>query len=275
MEPTPLLKLHLRTLTFFLRIPAEHRVGVLETDFFAIAFDNAVWVVKEVVRVDECDANLRLISICKAVGVTVGMAVGDILQITVLSLLSLPSNFGSNLSDAAEVVKNFAQLIIPSLRWVELIETGELVKRWNGTSIVRRDARAWVPNQECEVELLQDLGWDDRWVSWLRLGVIWEWWLGSSIGVSVGAPVGRSVGAMAGAIDTVFSFGIGSNAALWDSAQGWGDGGVLGVGWGEVMGDVFDEETFALTLISVFHLKIRQGIRTASFSFSMLSKIVL
>lgn len=96
-----------------------------------------------------------------------------------------------------------------------------------------------------------------------------------SVGAPVGTPVGRSVGVKAGAIDTVSSFGIGSNAAFWDSTQGWGDGGVLGVGWGEVVGDVFDEETFALTLISIFHLKIKQGIRTASFSFSMLSKIVL
>lgn len=60
--------------------------------------------------------------------------------------------------------------------------------------------------------------------------------------MSIGAPVG----VMAIAIDTVSSFCLGSDTAFWNSSQRWSDGGVLEMWWGEVVSDVFDEETFSL-----------------------------
>ena len=100
-------------------------------------------------------------------------------------------------------------------------------------------------DQECEVELLQYLCWDDCWVSWLGFGVVWEWWTGT-ISMSIGDPVGCSVGVMTVAIDTVGSFCLGSDTAFWNPSQRWSDGGVFGIWRGEVVSDVFDKETFSL-----------------------------
>lgn len=142
MKSTPLLKLHLRTLPFFLRIPAKHGIRVIEADFFAIGFDDAVWVVEEVVCVDECDAHLLIVAVSNTnpVAVAIGVAICDVLKISILRLLNLSGDCWPNLSHAAEVVKDSSELIVPCLRRIELIKTCELVKRWDGTSIVRWDA---------------------------------------------------------------------------------------------------------------------------------------
>lgn len=80
---------------------------------------------------------------------------------------------------------------------------------------------------------------------------------------------------MALAIDTIASFRVGSNTALWNSTQRWCNFSVLRVWRGQIMSDVFDEEAFALLYVKSSILTSSLGVLTVSFSFSMLSKIVL
>lgn len=181
---------------------------------------------------------------------TVALAVGDVQEFGPLKhilLLALAGDLGSDLSDIFEVVEDSSQFIITGLARVKLCKSRDLIKRWYGAAIIRRNARAWVADEEGEVELLQYLGWNDGRVAWLCFGSVRKWRLGA-VGVSVRRSVGGVSGVMAVAIDTVSSLTFGADTTLWNSAQRWSNAGILRVGWGEVVGDVLNEETFSLIL---------------------------
>lgn len=57
MKSGPLLELDFGALALFFGVPAKHGITVLETYFFAVAVNDAVRVVKEIIGVDEGDAD--------------------------------------------------------------------------------------------------------------------------------------------------------------------------------------------------------------------------
>lgn len=243
VEARPLLELDFGALPLLLAVPPQHRITVLETDFFAVSLDDAVWIVKEIISVDEGNADLTLAgAVCVTIRVAVGVTVGNVPQFR-----ALVGNLRTDLADILEVVKNPPQLIISCLARVELAESRDLVKRRNGAAIIRWDTGARMADQEGEVELLQDLRRHDGWVAWLCFGSVGEGTF-IAVGVSVSRSVNNVAGVMAVVVDTVSSLTFGSDAALWNSTKRWGDCGVLRVWWGEVVSDVLDKETFTLIM---------------------------
>lgn len=146
MEAAPLLELYRCALAFLLAIPTEHAVRVFEADFFTVALDDAVWIVEEVVCVDERDIHFTLcISVDVAVSVAIGMTISDIPKLaSFTSVRLLAGDLGSDLSDILEEVEDSAELVVTGFRRVELAESSNLIQRRDRAAIVRRDTASWV-----------------------------------------------------------------------------------------------------------------------------------
>ena len=61
------------------------------------------------------------------------------------------------------------------------MKSGDFSERWDGASVIRWDAGAWVANEECEVELLQYFCRDDGRIVGVSLGVVRIWCLMGTI----------------------------------------------------------------------------------------------
>ena len=131
MKATPFLKRSLGLLVRFLGIPNQHVWTIVDSNFLAISLNNPRWIIQEVVCVNHGNADF---------------AVG---QFAVLA-----GERGPNLLLLDQKIKDSAELVITSLIGPEVVESGDLVERWDGAAPVRWDAIARVTDQEREVELL-------------------------------------------------------------------------------------------------------------------------
>ena len=122
------------------------------------------------------------------------------------------------------------ELLIACLVGHEFVKAGDFIQRWLRTTVIRWNAWPRVPNQEREMELLQKFRWEYGRIVELWMGFGWVW---SSFGVdwfdSIGSPVNPI-----------------STDSLFDPSQRWSDWGWLAFWWEEVIGNVFNEDTFAL-----------------------------
>ncbi len=81
--------------------------------------------------------------------------------------IGLPGDVGPDLADAAEVVEDATDFVVAGFGGHEVVEACNLVKRGNRAAVIRRDAGSRVADQEGEVELLEDCGWEHGGVVWL------------------------------------------------------------------------------------------------------------
>ena len=234
MEALPLGKRLARAVLILLGIPIQHGLVKLQTHAAAVRRYDALRVVEKVVRVDDADVDLAVLTSIIA---------------TVVASVAVRSSFGGaspsdarpDLPDGAQVVEEAAQLRVAGLGGHEGVEAGHAVERRDGAAEVGRHAGARVADQEREVELGQQFRRDDGWVG------------GLSGGGGVGGGAGVRVDAVGGDISVDDDGGcrgfrprvVGTDAAF-DPPQGGGDAGWLFVRRDDVVSDVLDEETLAL-----------------------------
>lgn len=175
VEALPLLKRPLGLSVIFLGIPVQHPWIIVHSNLLAVCLDNAVRVIEQVIRINHRDAHL------------------PVLQVP----LVLASDCWADMSPRLEEVEDAAKLVVASLAGIEVVKSGHLVERRDGAAEVGGDAAAGVADQECEVELLQDLLRDHGGVSGLGLGVVRVWSRRGGITVGDIAVRGMAIGSVA------------------------------------------------------------------------------
>lgn len=221
MKALPFLKRIPSSLMRLFSVPDQHFGIILDSDFLAISFDDGFGVIQEIVGVDDGDANF-----------------------TIFQLAMLSSNGWTNLLLLAEEVENAAKFVVSGLLGHEVVEPGDLVEGWDGAAVVGGNAVTWVSDQECEVELLQDLCWNDGWISGLGFGVIRVWSFMIAVRSPVVGPVRVTVRK---AIGMAIRLAICSDSFLGSlSTQRWSNSGLFSLWRNQVVGDVLDEEAFSL-----------------------------
>ena len=221
MESPPFLKSGSRPLVGLFSIPNQHVGVVIDPNFFAVRFNDFCWLIEKVICVHNSDADF-----------------------VITQFAMLASQSGSDLPLFAKEVEDSAKLIISSLRRHEVIEASHLVQGIDGAAPVGWDAVTRVADQECEVELLQDLCRYDGRISRLCGRAVrirgFMMTVGDSVGEAISCPVRDP-------ISCTVHLSSRSNSLLGRlSAERWGDGCKLSFRRDEVMCDVLDEETFPL-----------------------------
>ena len=154
----------------------------------------------------------------------------------------LACKLGTNLATRTEVVEQAALLIVSSLRRHEVIEAGYGVERGDGASPVAGNAVLGMADEESEMELVQDFGGHDGGIS--RFGFcgvgIGRRLLHGTIGLCALGSIGNVRQGVAA---------IGANTTL-DLHQRGSDGCGLAVRGRQVVGNVLDEDAFALIMVS-------------------------
>lgn len=243
VEPLPFLKGSSRKCVVLLSVPAQQIRVVRNTDAFAIPLDHLSRVIEHLVCIYDANLNaalFRMVAIHTIAGCRMSCSVGD------------PARCGHTRPhdvDLAEVVKNTADLIVAGFRWRKVVKAGDIVQRWDGASVVGRDAIVGIADEKGEMEKRQKLGGHHGWVSRLGFCVVR---VGSPLprrlprdahavnSCSIGAinPVGVTVGLaidMAIGADSALQFQQRRSNACWLSVRG-----------DEIVNDVFDEDSLAL-----------------------------
>lgn len=161
MESSPLLKSVFGDSVILFGLPKKQVWGILDTNTLAESLNNISGVIEQVVSVNDTDVSSAVLC-----SMTIGF-------ICVHSTLS--ADLGSNLTNLAQIVKDTALFVIASLGGHEVVEAGDLVQRWDGAAEVAGYAVLGMSDQECKVELLQDILGDNGRVAGLCLGVVWVW----------------------------------------------------------------------------------------------------
>ena len=154
MEALPLLEGIFGEFVVFRGIPFKHGRLELDANTRAELAHDAFGIVEQIISVDHADLDSTLF-----IGVTIGC-----------SVRLLTGNLGTDSSSAAEVIKDSSLLIVASFSRHEVVEAGDIVERRNSASPVTRNAVTRMADKESKVELLEDLLWDDSWVTWLGDG---------------------------------------------------------------------------------------------------------
>lgn len=183
VEALPLLKGLLSAL-LVLVAPVEHALAEFDAHALAVAAQDTLGVVEEVVGVN--DANLdALILVGRAVDAVGGCgavhAVGRRSAVRAVGAIRsglfviLPRNLGPHETGVLEVVENAAQLVVASLSGVKVVEASNGVQRWYRAAEVRRNRVARVADQESPVELGQQLRRHHGRVAFFDLGGVGVW----------------------------------------------------------------------------------------------------
>ena len=142
VEAVPLLESVLGLLVLLLGVPVQHAHVELDADGSAVVPEHALWVVKEVVGVQNADLD------------AVGRGDGAVVW--------LAADLGADDAGVFAVVEEAAELIVASLLGHELVEAGLLDKRWHAAPVIAGNGVAGVADKEGEVELLEQLLGHDR-----------------------------------------------------------------------------------------------------------------
>ena len=118
VEAFPFLKSLFGNGVVRLIVPVEHLGVVWYSDTRAEGFDDTFRVVQEVIRIYHANFG--------ALRLTMNIAVG----------YPLVGVGGSYLANFAEVVEYAADLVVASFGGVEFVEAGNIVERWDSTSVV-------------------------------------------------------------------------------------------------------------------------------------------
>lgn len=223
MESFPLLKSVLGDSVILFGLPEKQVWGVLDANTLAESLDNVGRVIEQVVSVNDTDVNGAVLC---------SMTIGSICVHSTLS-----AYLGPNLTNLAQIVKDSALFVIAGLGGHEVVEAGDLVQRWDGAAEVAGNAVLGMPDQECKVELLQDILGDDGRVAGLCLGVVWVW----------SAILARAIRSIAIGSTSIGgrSIAVGADTTL-ECVQRRSDRGRL-PGWRhQVVGDVLDEDALVL-----------------------------
>lgn len=214
VETSPFLKSVFGSLVVVFGVPVQHGGGVVDADFLAVGGDDSLWVVQEVVCVDNGDADF------------------SILQISMVASKSRP-----DLLILDKKIEDTAKFIVASLSGHEVVEAGDLIQWWNGAAEVGWDTVSWMTDEESEVELPQDLSWDDSGISRFGSRVVWVRCLGVAIGMAV-----DTIGTIGIAIGYTVCLSVCANPLLDSlSAERWSNGRWLSLGWDQVVSDILDE----------------------------------
>jgi hypothetical protein len=221
VETLPFLKGISNSLVCLLGVPDQHLRAIINSNFFAVSFDDSFGVVQKIIGIDNGDTNF-----------------------TILQFAMLPGNSWTDLIFFAKEIEDPAKFIVTSLGRHEIVEAGDFVKRRNGASVVRWDTVTRVSDQEREVELLQDLCWDDSRIAWLCFRVVGVGGLVMTVRNPICNPIGGSV---RDTIDKALRLAICPDSFLNSlSSQRWSDSSLFSLGWYQVVGDVLDKEAFSL-----------------------------
>ena len=248
MESPPFLKLVLGELVVFGCVPLEHGWLELDTDAGAEFAHDALWIVEEVVGVDDAD-----LVACVSIGVPVSVG-------------RLSGDGGPDDAFVLQVVENAALFVVTGLFWHEVVEAGDVVERWDGAAPVAGNAVDGVADQKGKVELLKDLLWDDG-----RVVGLGDGWVGVWRGVRVDCTVDRVVVADGERIlarrdyhlqlrsawsDLLLGRGLGTNTAL-PLLQRRSDGGRVSTRRNQIVGDVLYEDLLVFLLVGKYSYAAR------------------
>lgn len=240
VEAIPFFELLLGERMRLRRFPLQHGLVEVETDGSTVLLHHTSWIVQHIVGVKNTDLNFAR------------------LGLDTLSIL-LAADFGTNHARILEVVKKPAQLVITRFLRHEGFKLGPFNERRNAASIIAWNRVLWVANKECEVKLLQDFPRHNRRITRLCDGIlVWERrvlrrrrWAARRRGEDHAAIVVtvEILPLLRGIVAFENGQPIRADAAL-DSLKRWCDGCGLSIWRKKIVGDVFDEDTFALISVS-------------------------
>lgn len=221
VETVPLLERLLGHLLVFI-VPAQHVRLELLVDGVAVLPENTLWIIKEIVGVNDADLNTaRLLD-----------------SAAIIATLDTRTNETGILA----VIEKAAKLIVAGLAREEVVETGLLHERRDTAAVVAGDGVFRMADQEGEMKLLKELPWHDSRITLL-----------SGCRVGKGSALGRlgnndtGIGIIASLLDLAIRhrrLAVGANATLGNQRRR--NVRLLLLWREEVVGDVFDEDTLAL-----------------------------
>jgi hypothetical protein len=150
VETLPLLKRLFGIPVVIFGIPSEHFRLVFDAGAFAVRFDDARWVVEQVIRVNDANLYARV----WALGFRTVRAGGN-----------PGSSMRANLSLGTKEIEETTQLNITSLVGAEVVETRDFVEWGDCAAVVAWNAVLWMADQKREVELRQQVFRDHGWIA--------------------------------------------------------------------------------------------------------------
>lgn len=224
MEPSPLIKRIVDILLIRLVIPVQHGGVILDADAATKRLDHGRRLVEQIIRIDDTDLVAR----------SVAPRGADRLEpaLELVGVLLTGRDVRADQPLAPQVVERAAQLVVPGLGRVVVVEAGHVVQRGDRAAVVRRHAVVRVADEERKVEAGEELPGHHCWIAAFLGGCRRRRLRGR----------GSSGGWLYG--------GVGAYAAL-DPVQGRGDVGGFAVRREQVVHDVLDEDSFALFEVSM------------------------
>lgn len=245
VEAVPLLKSLGGVLLVVVVAPLQHGRAVVHADLLAVGLEDGLWVVEQVVGVDDGD------------GAAVGLAlavVERLVQGRLVARLGRPDD-----ALVQQVVEEPAQLVVPGLGRHEVVEARELAQGRDRAAVVRGDGPPRVPDQERPVEAAHHLGRHHGRV--VLLGVVVCGAVDEA--VCVGGCGSIAVGvAVCGAVDetgrvlyavgrlAVVAVDVGAVCQVVATDEGGSHVGGRAVGREQIVSDVLDEDSFTLLMVS-------------------------
>ena len=180
-----------RLLVVLFGVPDQHAWVVFQINGFAKLLNGSFRIIQQIVCIDHANLDLRRLIRVMAIGIFIGVAVRVAIHQSVRAAVGRPispaCDFGSDLMNRTEKVKEPPLLVVAHFRGHKIMEPCLLIQRRDRATIIRRHGASRVADQEGEVKLLQDRFWNDGWVLRLCAGSFW------TLGVEVEAIVSSGV----------------------------------------------------------------------------------
>jgi hypothetical protein len=151
MKAPPLLKGVPSSLVILLGIPDQHLRTVVNSHLLAVCGDDAFWIVQQVIGID--DGNTHII----------------------LFTDTFAGEDGTNVLVFTQEIEHPAEFVVAGFGGHEVVETGDFVEGWDSAAPVGWNAVTGMADEEGEMELSEDFGRNDCWVSGFWSCVVWIW----------------------------------------------------------------------------------------------------
>lgn len=239
MEPIPLLERLPRELVILIAVPVQHFPAEIDPDGLAVFPQDALGIIEQIVRVD--DADLDRAAVRRGARVVDGRPTGGVVA---------AAHLRPDETCVFAVVKDAAQLVVAGLARHIRLEARLLDNGRDAAAVIARGGVLRVPDQEREVELLQDGARHDGRVARLARRVVREG-RARARALRPGRLVDEDAG-VAGAVHGVDTRAVflgrlvvRADAAL-DTLERRRNVRLLPMGWDQVVSDVFDKDAFTL-----------------------------
>ena len=221
-------------------VPLQHLLLELNADTLAVLPQDTFRVIQQVIGVDDADLDFAVLAI----------------RNTILLGVTLAANLGSDEASVLAVVEESTQLDVSSLARHERVEAGPLHQRRDAAAVIAWNSELRVADQKGEVEALQDLPRHDGRVTRLGRRVVGERRAlrravgGSAVHIDAGVPGGQRPLEAKTETAMLVELIFGADATP-DLLERRSEVRLLVLRRDQVVGDVLDEDTLALMIVSI------------------------